>query len=703
MNKRKLFTGFTAAAIAAGMIIPAAGSAFAGPVFASVREENLRALDVIDDSKTGSITIYKYDITSAEKDGIYQKGEREASGTRDSAVEEKLSGYAVSGVKYAYARLGKAETSSVTNGSDSSIGVVYEIPKTVADILGLAEADAVDMKNQSVSAPCDGEGGALLHFSSTVIDSAVRSYLEEDNISAKNALETYMTERGTDGILTTDDKGMAHAEDLPLGLYLLVEMEVPENVEVTTDPWFISLPYTYNAGDVHGDNGDITGSDDAVDASKMAGNNWAYDIYCYPKNQTGKPVLEGKFVRNAAGVLAEEPGKGEGDEYIVTELEREGFTSERQEYTYAESTTASEGDVLDYIIVTKLPHIENKATYLTEYSFEDILSEGITYNHDAKIAIYDNRDDALVNNTVKALDIWAKDDCFTAAYSSSTEYEGASVMDTALNEKGLEKVNTTGLSDHYLVLYYTAVVNSDDSVILGDTGNKNDITMTWRRTNTDYADTYTHRSYVYSFALNLKKEFRDGEGDASNVQFILYNDSDGYYICAEKEDNEDGIYHITGKSDKKEDAAKLSPDKDGVMKVYGLEADSYLLTETATDKGFSLLKDPVNIVIRAPEEEGGHAGAAVDGVEADMEADSRSSSDTSASSDETDLSDNTDSSNDTDSSYIISKHAVVKMTVENTKSFTLPQTGGNGMYAVTVTGAVSIAAGCFIMSRKKKS
>lgn len=682
MNFRTIISGFAAAAVAAGILTPFTGYYAAEKVYADVRQESINAQDIIDESRKGSITVYKYDITAAGKDGVYEKGEREASGTKDSALSEKLKKYSISGVKYGYLRLGRVETVTSGNASDINTGIVYELPVQLADILGLKKGDAVNMSEGEVTEACDGQGGKLLHFSSSTINSAVKEYLEADNISAKNALESYIIENGADGILTTDENGTARADNLPLGLYLMVELEVPEDIESTTDPWFISLPYTYSAGDVHGEDGDVIGSDDAGDADSMAGNNWAYDIYCYPKNQTGTPVLEGKLVRNAEGKAAEKPGQKEGEEFLITEFEKDGFASERPEYEYDESTTASEGDVLDYIIVTKLPHIENKATYLTEYSFEDVLSKGISYNRDPRIAVYDNKDDAMVNNTEKAADIWAQDDYFTVSYKDSEENKGASVMNAALNAKGLEAVNTSGLSEHYLVLYYSAVVKSDDSVVMGDLGNENDVTMTWRRTNSDYADSYKDQAYVYSYALDLKKEFTGGDGDASKVCFTLYNESDGYYICTDSPENKDGVYHITGKSDKKEDASVLSPGENGTMKVFGLEADRYLLTETATDKGFSLLKSPVSIDIRSSEETEGQAHATVSGSEADMEASAGEESN--------------------DGSTASSEHAFVKITVENTKSFTLPQTGGNGLYAVTITGAVSIAAGCFIVSRRKK-
>ena len=55
-------------------------------------------------------------------------------------------------------------------------------------------------------------------------------------------------------------------------------------------------------------------------------------------------------------------------------------------FGYDDTTTASEGDLLDYRVVSKLPHITSKANYLSQYTFTDALSTGVNYNKDFKIA-----------------------------------------------------------------------------------------------------------------------------------------------------------------------------------------------------------------------------------------------------------------------------------------------------------------------------
>ena len=47
------------------------------------------------------------------------------------------------------------------------------------------------------------------------------------------------------GVIETDANGLASKDGLPLGLYLMVETKVPEQVTSTVNPWFLTcLLYT---------------------------------------------------------------------------------------------------------------------------------------------------------------------------------------------------------------------------------------------------------------------------------------------------------------------------------------------------------------------------------------------------------------------------------------------------------------------------
>lgn len=655
-------------------------------------KKDLENADIVDYSKKGSLTIHKYDITAAQEAGDYVKGERVANGEEDSVLEDTMKDYALEGVQFTYLRVGNIETYSDTKNGQTTVEVVYEIPTKLAEILqlnpqtGTGEKDAYDMNGKGVAKKCTTAG--VLHYTSTQLSKALADVLEADDIAAKSALEEYLYSYGTQDDTTendqstktegstgvkavnlpkTDKNGYTHAENLELGLYLVVETEVPEQVVDTTNPWFVSLPFT-NMTNKAGTSG--------------GGNYWLYDMDCYPKNQTGNPTLD-KSVRNAYSSTAAKDKNGQvdnGQNYDYSEASgkgglivfnddtnakntadtdevkyvanRGGYTSDgvtagkdganySTDYEYRDTQTASAGDVLDYILVSKLPHISSKATFLSEYTFTDILSKGLTYNKDVKIAFYNNAEDANANNTAKATTIWNVTSgnqnqdyvevSVTDKDTGASYKNGSTQMQVRLTEAGLNLINGTGvtgnnaggqqpdadsstsagsMSDMYMVVYYTATVNSDATLVLGDNGNENDVVLVWSRTSDQYFNTLEDRNYVYAYGVDLTKTFSDKKGDMSKVQFKLYNKTDAYYVVAEKSEK-DGNWYVTGKTKNKEDGTTFTPDENGKIFVYGLEADTYGMTEIATDNGYTLLEDSVNVEITPTDRE---INASVSGV-----------------------------------------------------------------------------------------
>ena len=186
--------------------------------------------------------------------------------------------------------------------------------------------------------------------------------------------------------------------------------------------------------------------------------------------------------------------------------------------------TASKAERLDYQFISKLPHITSSTTYLSTYTFNDTMANGMTYGKDAVIAIYETKDAAdrtNVNNVEKsgALAVWKSSDTdpkFAATYGKSGDDPA---MKIEMTKAGLKELNKK-YSDKYIVVYYTAKVNTDDSVILGDKGNPNDVSLTWKRTNTNYYDILKDKCIVYSYGYDLTKKFSDSKGDATKVNSL---------------------------------------------------------------------------------------------------------------------------------------------------------------------------------------
>lgn len=723
---KKFGTSFLALSMVMSCAVPAFAASSTDTTNNTATTNDLANADIIDTSKTGSLSIYKYDITAAEAAGDYTMGSRTATGEADSELEGIMADYAVEGVEFTYLRCGDIETYSVNGGA--TIELVYEIPDALRTILDLTTDAAVNMAAPGVATPCTHAG--VYHYTSQQLNDALKDILAADNVAAKNALEAYARDNADAVKMSlTDANGHTSASNLELGLYLLVETKVPEQVTTTCNPWFVSLPFTNEAGNWN---------------SNVGGQKWLYDMTCYPKNQTGNPTLD-KLVRNAHGVAATTPGAYEDFNYLVynddtaasvVTSDDQAYVKDRDEFTYDSTVTASEGDVLDYILVSKLPKITSSTSYLTDYTFVDTLSKGLTYNKDLKVAFYDNAADANVNNTKNAKAIWTQDD-FTAEYMDVTDSmfskTGETKLTVKMTESGLAKINPA-YSEYYMVVYYSVKVDSNAETVLGDEGNPNDVTLTWRRTSDAYYNTLEDKCEVYTFGLNLTKTFSDDQGDATKVQFVLYNASDAYYVTANEDPADSGIYYVTGKTTDKASATVFSPAANGKLLVNGIEGDTYKLTEIATDNGYSLLKDQITIVINSTSEtiipsvagttgldaedateiNNNYNGGIVDatganvnnskGTQAVETANGRTIGKTAMY--EGDLIPATATVDDKEaamSAQDASVNARVDLAIMNSKTFLLPQTGGTGLYLVTILGVVVVTAGAYMTLRKKKS
>ena len=108
---------------------------------------------------------------------------------------------------------------------------------------------------------------------------------------------------------------------------------------------------------------------------------------------------------------------------------------------------------------------------------------------------------------------------FTESHDgSNSDYNQMTIQMTAA---GLKEINPAkaGL---YMVVAYTATVNSDATPVLGDMGNVNDVKLTWKRTSDDEVKTVEDKAKVYTYGLDIDKKFSGSKkGDATQVEFVL--------------------------------------------------------------------------------------------------------------------------------------------------------------------------------------
>ena len=504
----------------------------------------------IDPAKKASLSIYKYDITTAGKDGAWDAESYVSTGLHDDAVIDKLSEYAIQGVEFTYLRVADITMNNELVDGQRQVGVLYGFDNSdrssaMLSAIGLTAADAHKTDN------------GVNYFTSDMLNNKLAAALAANATTVKNALEAAVKSGGV-VMAETDVTGHTSASDMEQGLYLVVETCVPENVTSTCNPFFVSLPMT-----------------------TIDGTAWNYDVTVYPKNQTGNPTLD-KTVREDKNST----GKNTGSLTDITG-------------GYAHTASASIGDTVDYQIISTVPTITSKASDLSEYAYVDTMSKGIKYNKN-DVAIEFFKDSGCTDK----ITTWAEDSGkFTVAYD-----DAQNIMTIRMTEAGLSEINEAatvytdsvkrGYSDCTMRITYAATLTAD-AATYGDRDNPNRVKLTWKRTNTTYYDTLEDCCHVYVYAIDLIKQFGDNNGTFGKVKFIAYNDTDGYYIKANMEGE---VYNVTGFTSNKSEATMLIPNLKGHIILRGIEDDTYTLTEVATDKGYVLLRDPVKIMVITKED-----------------------------------------------------------------------------------------------------
>ena len=703
-NFKKIMSLLLALTLCLSFPVAASAAAYNG--------EDPREGVLIDEEAEGSLTIYKYDLTNAEKDGVWDSsyvstGVYDEAGVNNvlgGSTESDLGngevsyGYAIKGVEFSYLKVAdivQFTESEADSRTDNHVETLYGIDK----VKGADFLKALGLENGAKRyTNADHLNANQYFYQSDVLIDALAAGLEASSTTVKNALEAYMAANGGVAMPLTNSYGKTEAKNLDLGLYLLVETRVPEMVTSTTDPFLVSVPMTTVNG-TNADNGGTT---------------WIYDITLYPKNLTGIPTLEKTLRENK-----NDTGKHNGSTSNITD-------------GYAHTGTASAGDVLDYQIISTLPTITSESTYLSCYTFVDTLSKGLTYTKGDVVLEFFT--DAACTDKIAS---WKEaDGKFSVAYNTSSAGEG--VMTIEMTEAGLAEINTskavyadasmvnTGYSDCTVRITYTAKMDSDNSVVFGDIGNDNKVVLTWKRTSDNYYDTLVDDAHVFTYGIDLTKKFSDGKGNFANVQFVIKNDTDNYFVKAAL-NAEEGIYYVTEHVANADEATLFTPvtpvavPKSGEAQnkiiVKGLEDDTYTITEIRTDNGYVLLKDDIEVVIsqaettelcdiyesdvlgliqndpryaeiindtgdlkNMPQKHLEHhlltASATVDGNKVTMLVDNGS------------------------------ENAEAPLTVVNTRGFDLPETGDNGTLMFTVFGILIMAGAAgvlYIATRKKKA
>ena len=410
---------------------------------------------------------------------------------------------------------------------------------------------------------------------------------------------------GADGIATFDS--------LNYGLYLLAKSSLPADATTDLVPFLVSVPMYVES--------------DSSDA-------WQSTVYAYPKVRTDDITIS------------------------KTVDDQDGTTyADRDIYVNA-------GQILKYTVTTTIPAAatgNGSATPFTSLVITDT-NTGSTLDID----------ESTVKVKLGKTELTSTED-YTVAYSDD---QGNRVLTITLTNTattgGLAELNKNLGTQQTITVTYDATVATD---VTFSTKLTNTAKATYQRegmtgtADATVADGQTNTVDLYTYGLDLTKTLSDNETITENsISFELYKTNNGgtlsdkilvksgtggYWVAAAEETTPVVMYVGT----------------DGKLNLYGLEPGTYYLKETATMDGYTLLAEPITIVI-TDEDSDGTATATVNNATAQVTG------------------------------------GLVSLSVENTKNtagFTLPATGGEGTLVVTAIGigCLCIAVILLAIYRKK--
>ncbi len=290
------------------------------------------------------------------------------------------------------------------------------------------------------------------------------------------------------------------------------------------------------------------------------------------------------------------------------------------------TTAANIGDTVNYKVTYSVPVTENGLESLV---ITDTMSKGLTFNESS---------------------------------DSVTVYNGDTKVDS--KNYSVEKRVDSSTGEQIITITYTATLN--EKAVLGQTGNTNKVQLKYTNKGEDektISPDPDKEVKVFTYGIDLTKK---GEGTdvLEGVKFELTNSENQPVNVLKNGTN--NFYTPGGTSN------EITTDNKGEIHIRGLKPGTYKLTETKTNDGYVLLKDPVEIVITQTNATTGEATAKVGSKNVTMIEDDGSLT------------------------------AKVPLTVVNSKGFDLPATGGRGIALFTIAGiAIVAAAGSLLFMRKR--
>lgn len=551
---------------------------------------------------------------------------------------------------------------------------------------------------------------------------SVDDYLTDGEINASKVLETKSE-------VKTDNAGIAKFENLALGFYVVVETTIPDKVTTPVKPFIVSVPMTTKDGDnwlydvhVYPKNkttyGGVTLEKTGKDGTKLEGvtfilqkqngSSWVNvtknentgDDLNLKTDKDGRITVEGlsqgkyrfietdrgtnngyimdgatvyEFTVTADGKIVYD-GKTENNIIITVKNEKPDMTKqvkERDKDNWKQDPVAdyNVGDMVPYKITIDVP---SNITNLKEFT----LTDTPTNLDDKEVSLQCEGSDVDLNaySVAKEGEHGFK---ITFTTENMASYAGKQIVVTYNAELLGGAVTTINGNQN------TAKLEYSNKILPGqdDKDNPN------RPENPDIKpgkDSIEDSAVVYTFKLQILKKAEKADGTPlQDVEFDLY-----------KEVSKETINAITGAKAKnvgldsekywlKINTDPLKTDENGEVSQSGLANGTYYLVETKTNKNYNLLKEPVKVELNIVYTTTTKTEWVTDenGVKTLVKNEIT----------KTEFKEGSDTSTGTHTETIINK-----------SGFTLPITGGMGTVLFSIAGFALMAGAAFVLLKGRR-
>lgn len=251
----------------------------------------------------------------------------------------------------------------------------------------------------------------------------------------------------------------------------------------------------------------------------------------------------------------------------VTIREKNGVPTVTKEVEYASDSwgQGNDGNVGDTVNFHTTIYVTDGNP--TNYVLHDKMSNGLTFKTDSIV-------------------VTKNGNSFTD-YTKEPPTDGCT-FEIKFNEGSLH-------TNDKVVVTYSATINSN--AVVGTAGNDNE---TWLEYG-DHHDSTHSNTKTYTWSFNIFKFFTDSDDTMQylpDVEFVLYRkDNTTNKIEYAQFDSNNNNNKLTGWTETKDDATRLTTNATSTVTVEGLDEGTYFLKETATPGGFNGLTTDVEVQI----------------------------------------------------------------------------------------------------------